>query len=385
MAGDVGGEAENRERAMFQVTEQTRTYPCSSCGDQLVFMIETQKLGCPSCGYQADIDTSQMVAPTERDLRSTMAQLRSLTGQDAGPQIEGEKEITCQNCGGRTTFSGTLTATRCPYCATPIQRDDVHDAPARLPVDGVLPFKVAEKQATDLIEKWINSRWFAPTEFKKYNEKGSFRSIYAAYFTYDAETQTQYSGQRGENYTVTVGSGDNQRTETRTNWYPVSGMVRDSFDDLPVLANDGFDHGRVTKLGPWPTSDAEPFSPQFVAGHLCRTYDRDASECFGEAQRTIDSAIDNTIRRDIGGDEQRISGKSTNYSSLLYKHLLLPLWLLTVVYEGRPFQVFINGVTGQVQGQRPWSKVKIILAVIAAIIVIGVIVTVWSSAKSSSA
>ena len=191
--GSIPDPGPRQDPAMLQVTEQTRTYPCAQCGDQLVFAIETQQLACPSCGFEADIDTPRLAAPTERDLRGTMVELRAAMATAEGPQLSGEKEIVCQNCGGRTTFSGTLTAQRCPYCATPIQRDDVHDAPARLPVDGVLPFKVPKKQATDAIEKWINSRWFAPSEFKKYNEKGSFTSIYAAYFTYDADTTTPVS------------------------------------------------------------------------------------------------------------------------------------------------------------------------------------------------
>ena len=69
------------------------------------------------------------------------------------------------------------------------------------------------------------------------------------------------------------------------NWYPVAGQVHNSFDDVTVLANDGFDHNRVTALEPWPTASARPFSAEYVAGHLCRTYDKDVEACFGEAQR----------------------------------------------------------------------------------------------------
>jgi hypothetical protein len=155
------------------------------------------------------------------------------------------------------------------------------------------------------------------------------------------------------------------------------------FDDMAILANTGFDRDRVTKLEPWPTASAEPFSPQYVAGHLSRTYDNDAEQCFPEAKQKMDVAIDHEIRRDIGGDEQRITSNQTAFHSLLYKHLLLPIWLLTVIYEGQPFQVFINGVTGEVQGQRPWSKVKIALAVIAALIVIGIIVVLSQGSSSN--
>lgn len=372
-----------RERAAFQITEQTRTYPCRSCGDSLVFDISSQKLRCPSCGNGADIDLGGLTVPVEHDLRETMDELRAFLATQAAP-LTGEKEIVCQSCGGHTTFTGTLTAIRCPYCATPIQRDDVHDAPARLAVDGVLPFQVDEKTARSALEEWINGRWFAPTEFKKYKETGSFSSVYAAYFTYDADTATRYQGQRGDNYTVTVGSGENQRTETRTRWTSVGGVVANAFDDVTVLANDGFDDKRVKALEPWPTQAAAPFTPQFVAGHLCRTYDHDAGEVFPAAQREMESTIDATIRADIGGDLQRIERKETAWNELTYKHLLLPIWLLTVIYEQKPFQVFINGVTGEVQGQRPWSKVKLGLAIAAGLIVLIIVLALWSASRSGS-
>lgn len=369
-----------RPLAMHHVTESSRTYPCEACGGELHFDIASQLLKCQHCGVTHELrDVDGAVA--ENDLATAIAFARAGRSSSVA-QVAGEKEIVCQNCGGHTTFAGTLTANKCPYCATPIQRDDVHDAPERLPVDGVLPFQVDDKQAKVLIEKWIDSRWFAPSEFKRYNRTGSFESVYMAYFTYDADTTTRYTGQRGVNYTVTVGSGDNKRTETRTDWSPVSGAVANTFDDLEVFANDGFDRTRIAKLEPWPTGQAKPYSPEFVAGHLCRTYDRDVEQCFPEAKREMEQQIERDIRRDIGGDEQRISSKSIHWSRTEYKHLLLPIWLLTVIYLDRPFQVYINGVTGEVHGQRPFSKVKIITAVVIALIVIIGLVMLWSQVRS---
>ncbi len=345
-----------------------------------MFDIGVQKLKCPNCGNVQDIIEDAGRVTAEQDFATAVARLRAQAA--AGPQVVGQKEVVCQNCGGHTTFTGTLTSTRCPYCATPIQRDDVHDAPARLPIDGVLPFQVDGNRARESLDKWINSRRFAPSEFKKYRQTGSFASVYASYFTYDARTNTWYEGRRGEEYTVTVGSGDKARTETRVNWYPASGEVHNAFDDVTVLANTGFDHGKVTALEPWPTGEARPFSAEYIAGHLCRTYDKDVEACLVEARQRMDAVIDNTIRDDIGGDRQDINRKETNVQSLTFKHLLLPIWLLTVVYAGRPFQVFINGITGEVQGERPWSKVKIAVAVVLAIILITIVAIVWQNSGS---
>lgn len=384
---DEAAAEEITRRALLHQTERTRTYPCVQCGGALVFGIGEQQLKCPNCGNLEPIIEDAGREVVEQDFRGAMAAIHRGAFAHTSEIVGGpdaEKEVVCQSCGGHTTFRGTLTAVRCPYCATPIQRDDIHDAPSRLAVDGVLPFAVDEKTANEVIDKWINSRWFAPNEFKKYSTTGSFTSIYAAYFTYDAETTTQYRGQRGDNYTVTVGSGENRRTEVRTRWRHRSGTVRDSFDDVPILANTGFEEKHIRELEPWPTQSAKPFSAEYIAGHLCRTYDDDVEECFRPAKQRIEAGIRETVRRDIGGDHQRISSMSVHYQTLTFKHLLLPIWLLTVMYQQRPFQVFINGVTGEVQGQRPYSVVKIALAVIAALIVAGVAFAIYQSSGGSN-
>lgn len=362
--------ASDSDLAQFQVSEQTRTYPCKQCGSQLRFDPAAQCLLCPSCGAKFEIVIDKSRHMVEHDLASTMRDLRQvMAAANAQPQLTG-KEIVCQNCGGHTVFSGSITATKCPYCATPIQRDDVQNAPARLPIDGVLPFQVSEDVGRKVIEEWINNRWFAPNEFKKYRELGSFTSIYASYFTYDADTETEYSGQRGDTYTVVVGNGDNQRTETRVRWSYRAGVVRNNFDDIAELANTGFDAKRVRDLEPWPTQNATPYTPEFLAGHMARTYDNDAGEVLPAAKSRMEAEIELTVRSDIGGDQQRISQLSTAWHSLSYKYVLLPIWLLTVIYQGQAFQVFINGITGEVQGDRPYSKIKIAFATVIAIIIV---------------
>lgn len=370
--------------ARLQSTEATRTYPCPACGGTLVFDPTTQDLRCPSCGNRMPLTQQPSAGPIgKHDLGTTMNQLHALQQGQAQSEAQGttvqslDKEIVCQSCGGRTTFTGTMSATRCPYCNTPIQRDDLQTAPARLPVDGVLPFAVDQKTAQQTIEQWVRGRRFAPREFKTYREIGSFTSIYLTYFSYDAVTTTSYTGQRGDHYTVTVGHGENQRRETRTRWSATSGVVADQFADLTTSANagpqTGLDDALVAALEPWPVTSAQPYNQQYVAGHLSRTYDADAGQVFeGAVRGQIEGQVESTIRRDIGGDQQRVEGRDIHYDHLAFAQLLLPVWLLTVTYQQRPFQVFINGVTGEVQGQRPYSAVKItlfVLAVVAALVV----------------
>lgn len=360
--------------AMLHRTELTRTYPCTACGGQLVFDIASQQLRCPSCGNYSPLSAPR--APVvARDLRQAMGELRALQAVTAGPQITGDREVKCQNCGGTTTFVGSLTATRCPYCTTPIQRDDVHNAPARLPVDGVVPFRIDEKAARERVEKWVAGRWFAPTAFKKYKRLGSLASVYHAYFTYDADVHTWYRGERGEEYTERYWDDGELKSRTEIRWYPAMGEVGNRFDDLPILANDIDDSARVAELEPWPVAEATGYSPEYVAGHLARTYDRDAEEMFPVARTRMEQVIEQTVREDIGGDRQHIHDLRSTWNSLAYKHILLPIWLLTVVYANTPFRVYINGLTGEVVGQRPWSKVKLAAFVtVVTLLIIGAVV-----------
>jgi hypothetical protein len=153
---------------------------------------------------------------------------------------------------------------------------------------------------------------------------------------------------------VTVRRGNEDVQEQRTNWYPTSGVVSNQFNDVSGLANSGLDTPKVQALEPWPMEYVVPHQQEYIAGHLSRTYDYEPDRVFGELiQPQLDSAIESTIRADIGGDEQRISSKNITWNMLQFAHVLLPVWLLTVTYDQKPFQVFINGVTGEVQGNRP--------------------------------
>ena len=371
--GPIPDPGPRQDPAMLHVTEQTRTYPCPNCGGTLAYDPEPAALKCLSCGTVVPVasDVAHPDVIAKRDLASTMADLARLQA-NAKTRVTGDKEVVCQNCGGRIMFSGTLTAVRCPFCNTPIQRNDVQDSPTRLPIDGVLPLRISERDARQRIEQWINSRRFAPNAFKKYRELGSFTSIYLPYFSYDAATTTRYTGMRGVYRTETYRDSEG-RTQTRTvtDWYPAAGVVNNQFEDVTGHASTGLDDQKITELEPWPMDWSHTYSPQFVAGHLSRTYDQDATEVFQErVEPRMESVIDSTIRADIGGNVQQIHSRDINWLMVRFCQLALPIWMLAVTYRQQPFQVAINGITGEVQGRRPWSAVKITLAVIAGLLLV---------------
>lgn len=361
---------------------EARTFPCTSCGADLEFHIGTQNLKCGFCGHEQSLDDEdESVGIVENDLRSALeaeSDRRSggggAQGKSAHEQASELSEVRCDNCGAQVRFLGTLTADDCPYCGTPLTREGVHDAEDRIPVDGVLPFAVERAEARENLGRWIKGLWFAPNDFLKRGVDGKFEGCYLPFWTYDALTMNAYSGQRGEHYYVTVKRGDQNVRERRTRWYPASGRFRRFFDDVLVLATKGLPRKKVRKLEPWPLKSVKPYDPGYLSGFLARTYDLSLKAGFDLAEDRIDEAVRKEVQRRIGGDEQRIHSINTRYGALSYKHLLLPCWLLAYRFGDKTYQVVVNAVTGEVQGERPWSAWKIAVAVLLGLGVVGVIV-----------
>lgn len=347
--------------------DQGRVFPCPSCGADLVFHIGQQAMQCPYCGYEEAIVFGAEEKVVERDFQEMLAKLEKQ--HDESPDsYAGMRELTCGSCAGTVLFQGTLTSTRCPYCASPIQIDAAVQAKERIHLDGVLPFLVDYKAAATRLSDWVKKRWFAPNAFLKQGVRADFNGVYLPYWTFDAMTFTRYTGQRGEDYTVTVGSGKNRRTERRTRWYPASGEFQQFFDDVLVNATKGLNAGLVQELEPWPLDKVAVYNQQMLAGFLARTYEVLLPEGFELAEVRIQDRLEREVRRRIGGDRQRIDQMDVRHSAITFKHLLLPVWMMAYRYQDKPFRVYVNATTGEVQGERPYSWVKIMFAVITGVI-----------------
>lgn len=67
---------------------------------------------------------------------------------------------------------------------------------------------------------------------------------------------------------------------------------------------------------------------------------------------------------------------NTNYKDIKFKHLLLPVFVSAYKFNGKLYQFLVNGRTGEIQGQRPYSWIKITLTVIGISSVIAAILLV---------
>ena len=155
-----------------------------------------------------------------------------------------------------------------------------------------------------------------------------------------------------------------QTTEIR--WRPASGMVARNFDDLLVVGSTSLPRDLAEELEAWDLENLVAYADEYLSGFIAERYQVDLKQGWNRAAERMDQVIRRDVGRDIGGDHQRIHSVRTRHSDLTYKHVLLPMWICSYRYRSKVYRFLINARTGEVQGQRPWSRVKIVLTVLAA-------------------
>lgn len=355
-----------------------KRFPCRQCGATLEFSPGTERLVCPYCRAENEIAAEEEVK--ELDYHEAIGRLRNAAPEAQVPLIH------CDSCGANVTVPENTVSFSCPFCAANIV-SQARACPVVKP-NAVLPFRVTRDNAIDAFRKWLSSRWLAPSALKREGRlDASVSGIYIPAWTYDTDTVTDYTGQRGDAYYTThtrVVNGQTQTyTERHIRWSYASGTVAVDFDDVLVEATATLDRGDLEHLRPWDVKACLPYRDEFLAGFRAEAYppELDLPHCFEAAKQAMQPEIDSAIRSDIGGDEQRIDQKRTRYNDITYKNLLLPVWVSAYRYQNKVYRFLVNARTGEVRGQRPWSPWKITGVVILGLILLVVFIVIAQSRR----
>lgn len=367
--------------ATAPANNQQRQFPCKQCGASLRYAPGTRTLVCPYCGTANEIPESHE-AVREQDFRAWLA-------KTAGEQtIDEVLTVRCTTCGAETALPPNVTADVCPFCGSAIVAEAMSSR--RIKPQALLPFHVTREQAMRAFIAWVRGLWLAPGTLKQQAEAAGIRGVYIPSWTYDCDARSDYTGQRGDDYwvTETYTTRENGKTVTRTRqvrktrWRRVQGTVYNHFDDLLVLASNSLPRKYAERLEPWDLASAVPYADEYLGGFAAESYQVDLADGFEIARQMMVDPIEESIRQDIGGDHQQIESVDTRYSNITFKHLLLPVWLSAYRYNNRTFRFLVNARTGEVQGERPYSAVKIALLIV---LIVAAIVTTLAILNASGA
>ena len=348
------------------ITDALQT-KCAACGGVMQYSPADENLKCLYCGKITELDKTAAEIE-ENDFHYW----KDRADESAGDDMVEAPEIKCRQCGATTTLPPNVSGAKCAFCSTPLIMNEATVKRFWQP-NYLLPFKISEKESGKNFGKWISGKWFAPSKLRKSAvAHETFKGVYLPFWTYDANTVTDYRGERGVTRTEKYKNNKGEtKQRTVTDWHSVSGNVRVTFDDVLVPASKTLPASITNRLTNWDMANCVAYRKEFLAGFLTELYQSDFRVSLDDAKKKMQPVIESHIRRDIGGDRQKIKNTDTQYNDLKFKHLLLPIWISAFRFNNKVYQFVVNGRTGQIAGKYPKSTAKIV-AVVLGVIAVGV-------------
>ena len=348
-------------------------FPCKNCGAKLDYAPGTTSLKCPYCGTENAIAVE--AKPIVEHKIEELAMMASTQATGFGTQT---RSFKCRNCTATSTVPGNVQATRCPFCGSTVVFEQSAN-PNMVRPESVIPFAINADGATQKFRLWLKSRWLAPGKLKKMAALAKIDGVYEPFFTYDAQADSDWWGEAGHYYYVSVPRTVNQggrmvtvqQQERRIRWESRSGHHAQFYDDVLICASTGLPERIVTKAYPFHLNALVPYNPAFLAGFLAEEYTLDPRVGWEKAKAQVTSNEQSECSKALDGDTQRALRVNTMLSRITWKHMLLPLYVAAYMFGSKTYRFVVNGQTGEVQGEAPisWAKVAIIAGVAIAVIV----------------
>ena len=343
---------------------------CANCGAEMKFKPGSHQLKCEYCGYEEYIEQTKS-SFEELELEHYLR----VVGENA--YTETIDLLHCKNCGANQHVEESFKSLDCVYCSEPLIKEDIEKEGWILP-QAVLPFQLDAKKARSIFKNWVNGIWFAPSNLKKAAlDPEGLHGLYIPYWTFDANLNAAYQGQRGDYYyeTQKIRTKNGTRTQQvrKTRWSYASGSVKGFVDDILINASQKKQREVPNTISHWNVKELAPFNSKYLSGFVTEKYTVSLKEGHHQSFQEAKEIAYTWIRRDIGGDTQRIQDANIKLSDETFKHILLPVYISSYRFNGKEYLFYINGQTGSLSGTRPYSFWKIFFLVLFIIVIIAVI------------
>ncbi len=355
-------------------------FPCPACGASAQWNASKRALVCPACGTTSPVTVNP--AGTIIEEHDLVKALREVPSQARGWQTD-RRTVKCQSCQAISVFAPERVAQRCEFCGSPslLPYEDIK-APIR--PESVLPFTVSTSQVRDTLRQWYATRWFAPNLLKSSAMTDTLKGIYLPYWTFDAQTHADWTAESGTYYYENESYRDNNgqmqtRQVQRTRWQNAAGQLDNFFDDELEPASCGVHAQLLRQVEPFATQNLVPYDAGYLSGWTVEQYQIDLVTAAQQARQVMDAKLRLQCAQAVPGDTHRNLAVQAQYSAQTFKHILLPVWLITYDYHGKSYQVLANGVSGQLAGEHPLSWAKIVF--VGVLVLLAVLLLAWVSQR----
>ena len=327
-------------------------YKCPSCGGAIEFDSHSQKMKCPYCDTEFDLETLKKY---DEQLSKEAEQKDDISDWQTDPgkqwqegETDGMNVYTCKSCGGEIVSDENTGATSCPYCGNPVILTERFRGALR--PDMVIPFKLDKKAAKDAYYKHIKGRPLLPKVFRRENHIDEIKGIYVPFWLFDADVaaDARYKATKVRTWS------DSDYDYTETSYYSVDRSGNMSFVSVPVDGSSRMPDDLMESIEPYKVADAVEFQTAYLSGYLADKYDVDAQQSTDRARERMKESAQDVLRDTVKGyasvipenTNVRISGGDAKYA-------LYPVWILNTTWRGKKYIFAMNGQTGRMTGDLP--------------------------------
>lgn len=352
--------------------DQALSYACPNCGANVAYDVSAGGVACEYCGYVAAVSAAKPGRSAE-DFEFTLETL-SLARQGWGTQ---RQVLHCDSCGAELSIPTGALTTSCAFCASN-QVNVITTPDETLRPRFLIPFKIPPEKTLSLAAEWMGKGWYHPNALAGNAILRRFYGVYLPFWNFNAQVNAQWRAEVGYQKTERHYNAHQKRWETRTRtvWKWENGRVHLNIEDLLVTGSspNHLSHRILHQLYPFMMGDLTAYVPEFLAGWQAQAYETTLTEAWEIGKRTIREDTKKACYQRIHSNQVRNFNMSADFSDESWRYILLPVYLAAYRYEGKVYQVMINGQTGVVAGAKPVAWWKIWLA-IAAILTPGAFLT----------
>jgi len=333
-----------------EIAASGQVFACSNCGGQMAINVEGQ-LVCEYCGHTEVVEQNHTADEAEQVLDFVLPTTRGHRWSEA------QQHLTCFRCGAMSLFADGVTATECPYCGSH-QLVISKEISELIDPQVIAPAKLGANDVATKVKTWLGAGWFAPDDLRKLAQTSALRPAFYPFWTFDGTLHLKWTAEINE------GSGDNP------NWIPRDGVLLEMFDDV-LVTGINFPLIRIlSPLEPFHLKELVEFEPSYLAGWTALAYDHPLSDSSLVARQKVVRKLRQQLYSLVQPGDQKRNLKSggTDWSGMTYKHVLLPLWVGYYLYQGKRYNIIVNGINGQISGEKPLDIIKVALAVTSGVV-----------------
>lgn len=334
--------------------KSSQSFECSNCGATLVYGVDSASLECDYCESVheiAEVEAAEAVI--------TEQALNDLYSSSKKHVITENRILECEQCGACTTLEGRKTTTTCPFCASEMVKE--REPEEQLVPTGLIPFKINAEKSHRVYKAWLNCLWLRPNDLIKKSKLAEIEGVYTPFWTFDARAVSRWRAESGEYYYESETYRDQEgksrtRMVQKTRWSPASGNRSGTYDDVLVCGSRGLSADLVRRLEPFHTiTELVPYNSQYLAGWQAEEYGIGPQSAWSIAKGLMEEQEYDACGREVPGDTFRGLQASTKLSEATGKYVLLPIWIAAYRYKGKSYRFMVNGETGEISGEAPFS------------------------------